>query len=193
MRPVRGRRRAVRRTVAGALLLAALAGCGIESTGVVEIGEPAVGIKRPGQRDSVVRLFFLSPTGIRPAPRPAAGEVGPEEALRLLFRGPDSGERQRGFATDVPEVSGPIGATVAAGRVDVAVPVPLAKLTTPALSQIVCTAANSSVPGGRPPAEVDVRLAEPGGGRFGPVRCDGSNAFLEPRPSEPSPSPTPPR
>lgn len=196
---VRGRavRRAGGRPGAGAavalaaLLVAALAGCGIEPSDVIDAGEPATGLKSDGQAPADVQLFFLASTGLRSAARSADRPATPQRAIDLLLTGPNAAERQRGLTTALPDLRGRVTVTSREGRLTVTMPADPEKLDQPALSQLVCTAANGQVPGGRPPEEVPVTVR----GKdveVGPLVCGGNNAYphITPRSAPPSAAPT---
>ncbi|MFD7668022.1 hypothetical protein [Streptomyces sp. NPDC059788] len=173
-----------RRIALGGLLAGTLAGCGIAPTGVIDAGEPAHGVKAPGKPAPDVQLYFLGPAGMRAASRPANAPVGPDEAIQLLLAGPNDAERQRGLTNVLPVLPGPVTADAQDGTVTVQLPMNAKRLDTPSMSQLVCTAANASVPGGRSPAEVRVTLVGEGV-RVGPMVCGGTNAFplIQPGPS----------
>ncbi|MEV5595536.1 hypothetical protein [Streptomyces sp. NPDC052496] len=160
----------------GALAASTLTGCGIAPTGVIDAGEPAHGLKAPGKPAPDVQLYFLGPTGLRPASRPATAPVGPEEAINLLLKGPNDAERQRGLTNVLPWLPGGISAEAADGKVTVHLPMNAKRLDTPSMSQLVCTAANASVPGSRSPSDVLVTLVGDNT-RVGPMVCGGTNAF----------------
>ncbi|MFF2806260.1 hypothetical protein ACFVT2_03595 [Streptomyces sp. NPDC058000] len=176
-----------RRAVLGALagvLTAALAGCGIESTDVIDAGEPATGVRAPGKPTANVQLFFYGPDGLHPATRPAREPLDPQAAIDLLVQGPNHAERMRGLSSVVPKFPAPLTASSGPGQVVITLPVN-AKLLDPAsLNQLVCTAANARVPGNKPPGQVTVTLVGEGV-RVGPMVCGGSNAFplVQPTPT----------
>ncbi|WP_234440480.1 hypothetical protein [Streptomyces rimosus] len=156
-----------------------LTGCGISSTGYVQAGAPAQGIRQPGTATYTARIFFVSPLGIHAAARPADGPVGPQEALDLLVKGPTEAERARGLVSVVPPMPGRLTAVPANGAVSVHLPVPVSRMEAAAVHQIACTAANAAIPGGRPATEVDVRMYEPGsGGEPWTVRCSSNGIAL---------------
>ncbi|UNO43040.1 hypothetical protein [Streptomyces sp. MST-110588] len=160
----------------GGLLVGTLTGCGVAPTGVIDAGEPAKGIKAPGKPAPDVQLYFLGPAGLRPASRPAKAPVDAEEAVQLLMDGPNDAERQRGLSNVLPRFPGEVTVEADAGRIVIRVPMNAKMLSTPALSQLVCTAANAHVPGGKPAAEVSVTVTG-GGSSTGPMVCGGNNAF----------------
>ncbi|KWT62234.1 hypothetical protein ADL21_08905 [Streptomyces albus subsp. albus] len=175
--------------VLGGLSASTLTGCGIAPTGVIDAGEPAYGVKAPGKPVPDVQLYFLGPAGLRAASRPAKAAVGPEEAVRLLMEGPNEAERQRGLTNVLPVLPGRITADVRDDEVTLRLPMNAKRLDTPSVSQLVCTAANASVPGSRHPAEVRVTLVGDGV-KVGPMVCGGTNAFPLIQ-AGPSPSATP--
>ncbi|MFH8344533.1 hypothetical protein [Streptomyces sp. NPDC018045] len=175
----RARRIALGGLLAGVLAglsASALTGCGIEPTGVIDAGEPAHGLKAPGKPVPDVQLYFLGPTGLRPASRPATAPVGPEEAINLMMKGPNDAEQQRGLTNVLPVLPGKVTAETDNGAVTVRLPMNVKRLDTASMSQLVCTAANASVPGGRRPSDVLVTLVG-GDARVGPMVCGGTNAF----------------
>ncbi|MEW1654619.1 MULTISPECIES: hypothetical protein [unclassified Streptomyces] len=170
----------VRRTalgvLAGVLTAAALAGCGIEPTDVIDAGLPASGVRDPGKPQADVQLFFYGPDGLHSATRRAKEPLDPQAAIDLLMEGPNHAERMRGLSSVVPKFPAPLTASASQGRVDITLPVN-AKLLDPAsLNQLVCTAANARVPGGKRPGLVMVTLAGEGV-RVGPMVCGGNTAF----------------
>ncbi|WP_051831838.1 hypothetical protein [Streptomyces violens] len=177
--------------VAAALLVGTLAGCGIEPSDVIDAGEPATGLKSDGQAPADVQLFFLASTGLRSAARSADRPATPQGAVDLLLTGPNAAERQRGLTTALPDLRGRVTVTSREGRLTVTMPDDPEKLDQPALSQLVCTAANGQVPGDRPPEEVPVTVR----GKdveVGPLVCGGNNAYpyITPRTASPSAAPT---
>ena len=151
----------------GMAALGALAGCGIQPTGVIEAGLPATGV----HPQATVRLYFVSPTGLQPVTRPASGPVGPQETLDLLLSGPNSAETARGMTT---ELAPPIGvAKVITGerRVQIVLSTDVTRLTPNAISQLTCTAANAAAKeGDGTAADIDVRVTS-GRTTRGPLRC----------------------
>ncbi|WP_051872155.1 hypothetical protein [Streptomyces sclerotialus] len=177
--------------VLAALLAGALAGCGIEPSDVIDAGEPATGLKSDGQEPADVQLFFLASTGLRAAARSAERPATPQRAVDLLLAGPNAAERQRGLTTALPDLRDRVTVTPRDGRITITVPADPERLDQPALSQLVCTAANGQVPGGRQPEEIGVTVRGKGV-EVGPLVCGGNNAYpyLTPRSASPSASPT---
>ncbi|PWI42245.1 hypothetical protein CK485_21140 [Streptomyces sp. ICBB 8177] len=172
-------------------LLGALTGCGIAPTGVIEAGEPAGGIQPPGKpKEAVVRLFFLSAVGLRPASRPAAGVVDPQQAIDLLLAGPNGAEVARGLTTEIGPSAGGAKVVFAPGWVRVELASNAKLLTSGAVSQLVCTAAGAAeAVGDGPSAKVDVTVAG-GGATLNPVRCTtpATTAPQPPAPTEAAPT-----
>lgn len=129
--------------VAAALLLCA---CGIPTTGVVDSGEPATGIR------STTTVYFLKNRVLTAVPRKVAGRTDVEAAVAAVFRGPDSAERLEGLTTGLPApANGPTVRTEGAGvriELDFATRPQFAaalKLLSRrfSLGQLVCTAAGA--------------------------------------------------
>ncbi|UQA91857.1 hypothetical protein [Streptomyces halobius] len=171
--------------VLGAVLTVALAGCGIAPTDVIDAGEPAAGVKAPGESPAAdVQLFFYGPSGLRSATRPAKAPVDPEDAIQLLLEGPNHAERMRGLSSVLPKFPGRLTTATGQGTVVITLPMNAKFLDSASLNQLVCTAANAKVPGDRPPGEVTVTLVG-ADVRMGPMVCGGNNAFpvVEPSPT----------
>ncbi|WP_171168951.1 GerMN domain-containing protein [Streptomyces sp. I05A-00742] len=163
-----------RRGLAAVLLLGTLAGCGIEPTEVIEFGQPATGVKRPGGPGWQARLYFAAVSDVIGVPRPADGPVGAEDAVRLLLDGPNEAEGIRGLYSEVPRKPGPgtdVVVTTGQGRVDIRLPVDVTGLTRIARNQLVCTAAHNEVPGAVPWNRVKVTLSG-GGKKLNGLECD---------------------
>ncbi|MFG2397217.1 hypothetical protein [Streptomyces lydicus] len=183
-------RRVVGGVVSGALA-GALAGCGIAPTDVIDAGEPASGVKSPGQPAADVQLFFYGPSGLRSATRPAKAPVDPEQAIQLLMDGPNHAERMRGLSSVLPKFPGRLTAATGEGTVVITLPMNAKLLDSASLNQLVCTAANARVPGNKPAGQVVVTLVGDRV-RVGPMVCGGNNAFpvVQPTPTASQPSPT---
>lgn len=158
-----------------ALVVALSAGCGVGSTGPAPAGGPATGL-RAGPGADYARLYFTGRYGIQAVTREVGAPVTPQQALDLLLKGPDTAERARGLGTDVPPGEGRPTAQAADGAVDLRLPVSVADTSGGGLgvSQIVCTAVNAEVPGGKEPTDVVARVYEPGYTTAWTVRCDAS-------------------
>lgn len=160
--------------LAAVLLTAVLTGCGIGTSDPTPVAGPATGIPEPGQTELAARLFFVTAAGdVRAVSRPMRAATGPREAVRLLIEGPNRAERDKGLTSAIPSLDADVVVSTAKGRVDLTLPVDVARIPPAAVSQLACTAAHADVPGGLPPANVDVRFREQGG-FFGPLRCDSS-------------------
>ncbi|MEV0936235.1 hypothetical protein ACIBMX_47405 [Streptomyces phaeochromogenes] len=136
----RGRgKRAVR---AGLSLTAAallLSSCGIPSTGVVEAGEAATGI-----RPAYVLYFVRQDTllGVR-SRVPGAFDIG--TAVALLFQGPDAVLGRKGLTTELPPLTSPPTVRADGARLSVELPRGTEPLTRTALAQLTCTIAAARV------------------------------------------------
>lgn len=191
LRAARARRLVLGGVLTGALagaLSGGLAGCGIAPTDVIDAGEPATGVKSPGQPDADVQLFFYGPSGLRSATRPAKTPADPEEALRMLMKGPNHAERMRGLSSALPEFLAPPTADTGEGTVVITLPMGIERLDSASLNQLVCTAANARVPGDKAPEQVTVTLVSKTD-KVGPMVCGGKNAFPVVEPSPPATSP----
>ncbi|MFF7701628.1 hypothetical protein ACF082_11735 [Streptomyces lydicus] len=191
--PVRraARTRRVMGGVVSGALAGALAGCGIAPTDVIDAGEPASGVKSPGQPAADVQLFFYGPSGLRSATRPAKAPVDPEQAIQLLMDGPNHAERMRGLSSVLPQFPGRLTAATGEGTVVITLPMNAKLLDSASLNQLVCTAANARVPGNKPAGQVVVTLVGDRV-RVGPMVCGGNNAFpvVQPTPTVSQPGPT---
>ncbi|GAU65685.1 lipoprotein [Streptomyces sp. NBRC 110611] len=171
--------------VAGTALAGVLAGCGIAPTDVIDAGEPAMGVRSPGQPVADVQLFFYGPSGLRSAIRPAKAPVDPEQAIELLLEGPNHAERMRGLTSALSKFPSRPVVTTGEGTVMISVPPKYGPPDSASLNQLVCTAANARVPGGKPPERVAVTLVGQAF-RLNPMVCGGNNAFpvVQPSPSD---------
>ncbi|MFE7115089.1 hypothetical protein ACFU99_06650 [Streptomyces sp. NPDC057654] len=154
-----------------------LTGCGTGSTGPVRAGGPASGLRDPVTETGYAHLYFVGPGGLQSVTRKVTGQVTPQRALDLLFKGPDTAELARGLRTEVPPYHRPVIAEAAEGAVDVRLPVAVADTNSGGdngYSQIICTAANAHLPGGRQPPNVNVHVHEPGYQESWTVRCDAA-------------------
>ncbi|WP_336047892.1 hypothetical protein [Streptomyces sp. CA2R101] len=191
LRATRARRRMLTGGLTAALagvltgaLAGGLTGCGIAPTDVIDAGEPATGVKSPGQPAADVQLFFYGPSGLRSATRRAKVPVDPELAIALLMKGPNHAERMRGLSSVLPNFPGSLTVTTHVGSVVISLPMNVKRLDSASLNQLVCTAANARVPGNKPSGEVAVTLVSKSV-RVGPMVCGGNNAFpvVEPSPT----------
>ncbi|MFE3768011.1 hypothetical protein [Streptomyces sp. NPDC059122] len=74
-----------------ALLLPAVAGCGIRPTGVIDAGEPITGLSKG------MRIYFASDTGLRGVSRPGLQVRQLDSVLKLLLTGPNESEQKSGL------------------------------------------------------------------------------------------------
>jgi hypothetical protein len=180
---VRTANRRLTAAASGMAALGALAGCGIQPTGVVEAGVPATGV----HPQATVRLYFVSPTGLQSVTRPASGPVDPQETLDLLLGGPNSAEIARGMTT---ELAPPVGvAKVVTGdrQVRIVMSTDVTRLTPNAISQLTCTAANAAAKEGvGTTADIDVRVIS-GRTTRGPLRCAVPSTPPTPAPATTAP------
>ncbi|MGK5549223.1 hypothetical protein ACSNOH_31530 [Streptomyces sp. URMC 127] len=181
--------RRLRRAALAAALLTALAGCGVTTTDVIDVGQPATGAKRQGEADAAeAKLYFMSPTGVTQVTRQAKAKLGAEDAIVLLLEGPDEDQRIRGLYSDVPRMKGEVHVTTGTMRVGIQMPYNVTRLSPVARSQFVCTAAANEVPRGRQIHDVKVELS--GGGLvISDLVCDSNNAFPAAKLPTPAPSP----
>lgn len=140
--------------VTGGLALV-VAGCGVPSTGVVQVGEPAGGV-RPNSP-----VFFLRDGVLVPAFR-GAQPLDVEGAVLSVFKGPSGDEVTGGLTTALP----PLRETprISVTRTRIIVDLGSTEIRDEAgLSQLVCTAAlarrTSATDAERPPGAVTVVAA----------------------------------
>lgn len=142
--------------VAGALT--ALAGCGVQPSGIIRGASPPSGAVAPAVAST---LYLVSNGRIEPVSR-STGPMPRADALALLAQEPTEEERARGLTSEVPPAAVPFSVTTEiSGRTVVTTSVSPDELSTLAVDQIACTAAA----GGR---QV---LIFGGGGDRGPVVC----------------------
>ncbi|ARZ66458.1 GerMN domain-containing protein [Streptomyces sp. HU2014] len=167
-----------RPALAALLLTGTLAGCGVTSTDVIDVGQPASGAKRPGTtQEKGARIYLMSPTGVKSVPRDAKTKLGAEDAVALLLNGPETDERVRGLYTDLPRMrADQVHVTTGTLRVSVQMPINVLKLSLAARSQLVCTAADNETPRRRQVHDVKVELSG-GGYVISDLVCDSNNAF----------------
>ncbi|MFE9412252.1 hypothetical protein ACFYN0_26185 [Streptomyces sp. NPDC006704] len=148
-----------------ALLPALLAGCGIQSTGVIAVGDPASAQAMPPADDGTV-LYFVGPDGLMPVVREGLAKP----PLPLLFAGPNADERAVGLRTELPSLSGPFGMAVVEGGVTITLNQDVSGLSTLARRQIACTVLRAVARGAK--LRVTLRGSGPGG-PVGPLACEG--------------------
>jgi hypothetical protein len=135
----RGGQRAVRSGLSLTAAALLLSSCGIPSTGVVEAGEAATGI-----RPAYVLYFVRQDTllGVR-SQVPGASDI--ETAVELLFRGPDALLGRKGLTTELPPLTARPTVRADGARVSVELPRGTEPLNRTALAQLTCTIAAARV------------------------------------------------
>ncbi|MEU9874867.1 hypothetical protein [Streptomyces phaeochromogenes] len=134
----RGRgKRAVRAWLSLTAAALLLSSCGIPSTGVVEAGEAATGI-----RPAYVLYFVRQDTllGVR-SRVPGTFDIG--TAVALLFQGPDAVLGRKGLTTELPRLTSPVTVRVDGARVSVELPPGTEPLSRTGLAQLTCTIADA--------------------------------------------------
>ncbi|MET7492699.1 hypothetical protein [Streptomyces sp900116325] len=166
--------------VLGALLplLLLATGCGIRSTDVVEVGDPATVEVAPGAQQGTV-LYFISsssPGGLLPVVRqvddPSAtsssgtGDDGRSRGkqLALLFMGPSRAERKAGLRSELPMSSDQVSVTTGQDGIRVRLASGVNQLSELARQQLICTVAYEHGQG----TTVTVLGTD---GSIGPARC----------------------
>ncbi|MCX5386505.1 hypothetical protein [Streptomyces sp. NBC_00083] len=148
-----------------ALLPAGLlaAGCGIQSTDVIAVGDPATAQAVPPPDEGTV-LYFVGPDGLMPVVRSGT----PQPALPLLFAGPDADERAAGIRSELPPLGGPSRLGVNESGIMVVLDQDVSKLTLVARRQIACTALRAVARG----RDMSVTIRGAGAGTaLAPVNC----------------------
>ncbi|MEV7422667.1 MULTISPECIES: hypothetical protein [unclassified Streptomyces] len=156
-------RRPVRAARAAALLITALtllSGCRIPSTGVVQVGEPATGVRVE------IPVYLVLRGELIPVLR--TGEGAPfnvAEAVALAFEGPTAQETRAGLTTELPgpTPAGDFPRTVVKGD-EITIEVPYRERLGPlAARQLGCTAFAAHIVGDPGAARVTVTVAGPAG------------------------------
>ncbi|MCF3131871.1 GerMN domain-containing protein [Streptomyces olivochromogenes] len=146
--------------------MAAVAGCGVQPTGVVDAGEPAAGLTKG------MRIYFASDTGLRGVSRPDREVTELGSAVKLLVAGPNASEQKSGL-TNLVEPTGTYTATGHGKQVTLDMPGTLLSPDNRLLNgQLVCSLARAQSllePDIRPD-DVQVTL-KPDGRPLGPYRC----------------------
>ncbi|HEY8472733.1 MAG TPA: hypothetical protein VIL37_08875 [Natronosporangium sp.] len=126
--------------VAGLGVLAALAGCGVQPSGVITGAAPPSGRAEP----SATLLYLVSGDRLQPVWR-LGGRLPDAAALNLLAAGPTDAEAAEGVTTEVPAEATPFSTdTGVSGVVHVSTALPadqVAELPDLAIAQILCTVA----------------------------------------------------
>jgi hypothetical protein len=126
--------------VAGLVSLVALAGCGVQPSGVIAGAAPPSGPVEP----ATTILYLVSDDRLSPVHRPDP-PLNPAETLALLAADPTDEERAQGLTTEVPQAAVPFSVTAGpSGPIEVTPSIPASELSTVAIEQIVCTVAAGS-------------------------------------------------
>ncbi|MFI8291877.1 hypothetical protein ACIGBL_22335 [Streptomyces sp. NPDC085614] len=159
-----------RRVAAVALLMTAIAGCGVRPTGVVDAGEPASGLR------TGLRIYFATDSGLRGVPRLVElKELN--SAVKLLTAGPNASEQSSGLVNLV-EPPGTYDAVGDGDRVTLTMPGALLTAHNRLLTgQLVCSLAHaqSALHPEVRPDDVQVTLRSDAA-PLGPYRC---SSFLD--------------
>jgi len=123
-----------------------LAACGIPTTGVVQAGGAATGIRQlvPG----VPMLYFVKNGLPTPVQRTTGGPDGVEAAVKAVFAGPNAQERRDGLTTELPVLTATPTVRSSSSWVSIGLPAGTPRLNGTALQQLLCTVSSA------PPAEV---------------------------------------
>ncbi|MBK1783674.1 hypothetical protein [Prauserella cavernicola] len=125
----------------GAAVLVALAGCGVQPSGVIYGISPPSGA---AEGRMPIEVYFLLRGELFPIARDDTPRF-PADSLAQLAAGPTAAERARGLRNEVPAEAAPFTVTTDdAGRAVVTVSVPPSQLSTVAAEQIACTATGGS-------------------------------------------------
>ncbi|MFE5604172.1 hypothetical protein ACFQ8O_33890 [Streptomyces coelicoflavus] len=171
-RPGRSARRALPVLLAALLPLTA---CGIPETGVVEAGEPATGVLRPGvtaaPSETVpeavplveVPLYFVADGDLTAVTRTVAGSTDLGSTVLMLFKGPDPQERRRGLTTELPSAA--VAPTIRTDGtvVNVQLPRTAGSLSDTAIDQLACTVAVARLRQDPALGSAQVAVEQPGG------------------------------
>jgi hypothetical protein len=170
---------------AGLVSLVAVAGCGVQPSGVITGGDPPSGAVepigpapgdnqpprrspqgRPGRVPPTTITLYLVTNGRLSAVTRPGGPLSQADTLALLAAGPTAREQAHGLTTDVPPDAGPFSVTAKpAGHLVVTLSTPASELSTLAVEQIVCTAAATA-----PDSPAQVTVVGAGRG-VGPRNC----------------------
>ncbi|WP_214105401.1 hypothetical protein [Acrocarpospora catenulata] len=154
-----------RALAAGLVSLVAVAGCGVQPSGVIPAGPPPSGAVAPTM---TITLYLVKNGRVSAVTRPGGRLLSPADTLALLAAGPIAREQAHGFTTDVPPEAGPFSVTEKpASHLVVTLSTPARELSTLAVEQIVCTVAATAP---ESPAQVTVVGAAQGAD---PRNCPG--------------------
>ena len=123
---------------AGLLALVAVAGCGVQPSGVSTGDAPPSG----AVARATITLYLVAGGRLSPVTRPGGPPLSAADTLGLLAAGPSAGERARGLGTALPPDAGTFSvAADPAGDLVVTPSRPAGALSGLAVEQIACTAA----------------------------------------------------
>ncbi|CAM5257769.1 hypothetical protein STENM223S_08095 [Streptomyces tendae] len=160
------------------VLLAALlplAACGIPETGVVEAGEPATGVLRPGVTAAPsepapeevprvnVPLYFVADGDLTAVSRTVPGSADLAGTVLMLFEGPDAQERGEGLTTELPPTAEAPTIRTDGTAVNVRLPRSAGSLSDTAVDQLACTVAVARLRQDPALGSAKVTVEQPGG------------------------------
>lgn len=127
------------RAVLAAGALVALAGCGVQPSGIIYGSAPPSGAVVPATFTS---LYLVADGQLAPVAR-SAGPMSRAAGLEMLAQGPTEQERARGLTSEVPAAAAPFSVTAdVSGRTVVTTSAPAGELSALAVDQIACTASD---------------------------------------------------
>jgi hypothetical protein len=128
---------------AGLVSLVAVAGCGVQPSGVITGGAPPSGAVA---LTTTITLYLVKNGKLSAVTRrPGGHPLAPADRLALLAAGPTPKEKARGLTTDVPSEAGPLSVTTEpTGHLVVTLSTSASDLSRLAVEQIVCTAASTT-------------------------------------------------
>ncbi|MGW2449247.1 hypothetical protein [Streptomyces sp. NPDC001675] len=174
--------------------LCALSACGIPTTGAVEAGGPATGVK------PTIWVYFLVDGALVAAPRQTVAPVEVESAVRILLQGPTEGERTKRMTTQLAspttsptedqaqtstdgraaetregQATGLVKVTTGRNRVVIELSPDAGKLSAIAAAQIICTASAAQRVAAPDAEPLPVTVSGQDGRRVGgtSVQCPG--------------------
>ncbi|MGW7362776.1 GerMN domain-containing protein [Streptomyces sp. NPDC054841] len=159
--------RAAGAAVPVAVLVAVLAGCGVQPTGVVDAGEPATGLTKG------LRLYYARDARLQGVPRPDTPVTNLDSVIKLLSTEPTPAEQERGLSNLV-RVTGAYEATGSGDRITLRIPgTDLAgERNRLAVGQLVCSLARAQGVLHEEVRPDDVQVTIDGvGAPLGPYQC----------------------
>ncbi|SDP33996.1 hypothetical protein [Actinacidiphila guanduensis] len=141
------RRRAILGACGIAVGAALLAGCGVPTTGVVDVGAPATGLPQPPPASALVVVYLVADGHLAAVWRKAPGAADPAAwAMRLLFAGPSPEEARKHLTTHLPRPPGTVEVQVDRSSMTVRLPSGVAAPDGLGMQQVACTAAAFRMP-----------------------------------------------